>query len=740
MDRRDFIKLLGVAGANAAAFAAVSTYMEEALAQSTAIDDLLTASAPCVDGSLDDIEHVIFLMQENRSFDHYFGTLRGVRGFGDPRPLAQPNGTAVWEQVNGTKPKVKPYRLQKSGESSGSIFVEDPPHGYGDGLTAWNKGKMNQWIQAKKIVCMAHYNEEDLPLYFKLAKAFTVCDASFCSHNGATDPNRSFFYTGTALGRNANSFFSGNNNGATNWPSYPERLEALGVDWKFYQDGLTWTQDPFAGNYGDNTLEYFQQFRINTTSSIYKKNQTVNSVLRTSSATPSKFEQDVLDDKLPPVSWIVAPEAFTEHPHFPPHFGEYYLNEILRALAANPEVWRKTALIITYDENGGFFDHVPPPTPPLNTSQGLASPSIKIDALPANNFTFNSENSMNNPTNPTGMGIRVPTLMVSPWSVGGRVCSQVFDHTSCIRFVETWLRAKGKPVDANPFGQISSWRRAIAGDLTNTLDFKRAPGNDLKALASPPETATIFTEAQKAEARAKQSYKPDEAAAAVDANIVTATKQDTTRCDLLPVGYNFQTYVRFENATATSRFRWNFVNSGTLGVALAIYAYHRNDAPWFYSLEKTVDAANPIQLADTAAPANGIYRYAVHGPNGYLSEFTGDDSALVQRLAPEVVAINSLEDAAKIQFVFANWPSANGSLTAINAYTGETKTITPGTTSVEIATVDGWYDVAFVQPGAANYLRRHAGHLENGKVSKTDPAIGKLYDSQSRTYKSPVTT
>ncbi|CAN7559377.1 hypothetical protein LJR231_004080 [Phyllobacterium sp. LjRoot231] len=429
MDRRDFIKLLGIAGTNAAAYAACSTYMQQALAESTVMNDLLSADPHCTKGSLKDIEHVVILMQENRSFDHYYGTLRGVRGFGDPRPLKMKDGEPIWHQPqnDASAQRVRPYRLPKGASAdtdAGNVFLQDPAHGYNDGLAAWNRGLSDKWIPNKDIVTMAHYVEADIPLYFKLAKTFTMCDAYFCSHNGATDPNRSYFWTGTCNGKTANGYFSSYDNsfpdndpGRPNWKTYPEKLEELKVDWKFYQDGLTWTGDPFAGNYGDNTLEFFKQYRgtskpLSQRTAINIKNQTVNSVLRTEANTKSQFEQDILDNKLPAISWIVPLEAFSEHPKYPPHFGEYYLNEILRALLANKEVWHKTALLITYDENGGFFDHVLPPVAPLDADMGLVSAGIKLTPSGATR-DFNSEISVDR-VSPVGMGVRVPMLIISP--------------------------------------------------------------------------------------------------------------------------------------------------------------------------------------------------------------------------------------------------------------------------------------------------------------------------------------
>ncbi|MCB8828063.1 phospholipase C, phosphocholine-specific, partial [Escherichia coli] len=144
----------------------------------------------------------------------------------------------------------------------------------------------------------------------------------------------------------------------------------------------------------------------------------------------------------------VAPEAFSEHPKYPPHFGEYYLHEILRALVANKEVWHKTALIVTYDENGGFFDHVLPPAPPARNNGGVVSRGITLP-LSDKPRTFDTEYSADGGT-VIGMGMRVPALVISPWSSGGRVCSEVFDHTSVIRFLDVWLRARRKELKDMP--------------------------------------------------------------------------------------------------------------------------------------------------------------------------------------------------------------------------------------------------------------------------------------------------
>jgi phospholipase C len=804
MDRRDFIKMLGIAGVNTAAYAACSAYMQEALASSTVVEDMLSASAHCRKGSLADIEHVVILMQENRSFDHYFGTLRGVRGFGDPRPLKLKNGEPVWHQAqsDGSAQMVRPYQLPQGDTpdeegGAGGVFLQDPAHDYKSGLAAWNGGFMDKWIPQKGIVSMAHYSERDIPLYFKLAKAFTICDAYFCSHNGATDTNRVFFWTGTSNGRYDNSHFpfatSHKVLGRPDWKSYPEVLEdALKnlesrapkvrqelekcLSWKFYQDGLG--SDVFTGNYDNNTLEAFENFRIKT-SSLHEKNQSVNSVLRTDANKPSQFEQDVASGNLPAVSWIIAPEAFSEHPKYPPHFGEYYVNEILRVFAANKDVWKKTAFFITYDENGGFFDHVPPPVPPLSYLEAAALhgmsandllEDIKITLTRLNNETgkeegrdFNSENAFKEKlvdketddekqeretARPLGMGMRVPMLVISPWSAGGRVCSEVFDHTSFISFLDTWIEkrfaAKGEYFKRPSLPNVSSWRRAIAGDLTSAFDFNREVAAAIDTLIDKVLPVKIFTDGEKTNAKknADNPLKPkiEHVNADPNAKKPVAVKQDRTQCDLLPLGYDFQ--VSFNISLMFPFPVCVFTNSGKLRVSFVLYDYEAQTLPQSQSI--SVEGISPgdpeftLSYALLSQSTNPNYHFAVHGPNGYLVEARGmaidpTEAALYFncRVVPD-------KEGKILSFYFRNWPTANGELKLINAYDSKEapKRIFSGTKRVDVATKDGWYDVSFVDAvnTDSKYLRRYAGHIETGKMSRTDPAIGMIYDETARVY------
>ncbi len=186
-------------------------------------------------------------------------------------------------------------------------------------------------------------------------------------------------------------------------------------------------------------------------------------------------------NKLPQVSWIVAPEAYTEHPNWPANYGAWYVSQMLDVLTSNPEVWSKTAFFLTYDENDGFFDHAVPLTVPPSSTQGKSTVDITNEI-----FTGNSIYPVADyPAGPYGMGLRVPMVVISPWSKGGYVNSEVFDHTSIIRFIEQRF---GQEYHGLNEPNITPWRRAVAGDLTSAFNFKSP--NDAK-VPLPSTTAYV---------------------------------------------------------------------------------------------------------------------------------------------------------------------------------------------------------------------------------------------------------
>jgi phospholipase C len=474
--------LAGAGAVGAAAFAA------DALAGAPAWARLVrhAASARPAGSDLGAIDHFVFLMMENRSYDSYFGAYPRGRGFDDhPKHslgvFAQnyPGGSHVHP-----KHKLLPFHFNQECQN-------DPTHDWGPMHLCWNHGKMDAWVKvhtssnyegANGTTVMGYYGRRDLEFYYALADHFTLCDAYHCSVLGPTHPNRLMQVSGTIdpEGRHGGPITDTNANPdlrwTCTWPTMPEVLEEAGVSWKVYTPSNagvsgkysslakypTWdpagynpTTNPEVMFYSDHVLPYFKAYE-NPTSKLYRKAFTPTF--------PNQFVADVRSGHLPHVSWIIPPLGFDEHPSASPARGMFFTKLVLEALLANPHVWKKTALFLMHDENGGFFDHVSPPTPRRGTrGEFLTAPpkggNPKPDTLGIKG--------------PIGLGVRVPLLVISPFSRGGHIVSEVFDHTSQLKLI------------AKRFGvhvpNVSRWRRRTVGDLTTTLRLKH-PDPDVPKL------------------------------------------------------------------------------------------------------------------------------------------------------------------------------------------------------------------------------------------------------------------
>ena len=432
-----------------------------ALGYQSLIERALASTTVC--GSLRDIEHFVILIQENRSFDHYFGSYRGVRGFADRRALALHDGSglSVFAQPgypNGFRgDHLYPFHLDSY---SNGECTNDIDHGWGPQHAYWDGGRQDGFVSGHQQVdgpvngplTMGYYTRADLSFYYALADAFTICDGYFCSVIGPTDPNRLYSMSATLdpAGSRGGPILSTSTTrverfGTLTWTTMPEQLEAGGISWKVYGSA--------DGNFGDSVLPYFKQYQTNP-------------VLAANGLTPSypgTFQADVAAGTLPQVSWVLAPLVASEHPPAPELYGEAVAANVLATLVSNPSIWSKTALLVTYDENGGFFDHVPPPTP----GSGTPGEFLTVSPLPAD---------ASGVAGPIGLGFRVPMLVVSPFSRGGFVCSKTFDHTSVLRLLEARY---GTEVP-----NLSAWRRSVTGDLTAAFNFAR-PDASVPALPQP---------------------------------------------------------------------------------------------------------------------------------------------------------------------------------------------------------------------------------------------------------------
>ncbi|WP_328470415.1 phosphocholine-specific phospholipase C [Streptomyces sp. NBC_00448] len=605
-------------------------------------------------GTLDDVEHVVIFMQENRSFDHYFGSLKGVRGYADRSRLRFPNNSDVLHQTSSGPSGgnlVLPWHLDTS--TTDAQRVVDLDHGWSGTHNAWNNGLYNNWVPAKSAYSMGYYQRADIPFQYALAEAFTVCDQYFCSVQGPTNPNRLYQWSGTIdpAGTKGGPVTDNSEKGYS-WTTYAERLQAAGISWRVYQQ-----QD----NYDDNPLAWFKSFQqAATTSPLY-----VNGMQR---RTAGAFASDVAAGTLPSVSWIVAPASQSEHPDYPPAYGADYTSQyVLQALAANPAVWAKTVVFLNFDENDGFFDHVAPPVPPSGTADEFVGGA------------------------PIGLGPRVPMIIISPWSRGGYVNSQVADHTSPLRFLENWTGVK----ETN----ISAWRRLVCGDLMSAFDFTTAN----TSFPSLPDTKALV-----AACDAENSL-PD---AAPPATPVAPVQEQGTRL-ARRIDYFFDTTSWTDTSTGWIWFKT--VGTGALGGAFSAYAVnHRTYGSWQYTLPA---GGNISDYFSAQTYGGGPYDFDLHGPDGYLRGFQGDvrtwsdttkghpEAALsIAPSAPRSLVLTLTNGGTvAVQFtVGANGYSGSGA-TSASVPAGGSKTVTLAPAS------DGQYDYTVTADVGDGFARRFAG-------------------------------
>jgi phospholipase C len=629
-------------------------------------------------------------MQENRSFDHYFGALRGVRGFSDPRAITLPGGKPVWFQPKtpGDAETVTPFHLD-----TGTTFAQGMKsldHSWKKSHALWKNH--DAWIPVKGEMTMGYFTREDLPFYYALADAFTICDAYHCSIFGPTNPNRLFLFSGTSglsAGNNGNQVITNPPNepnesadmandakafASYTWTTYAERLQAAGIDWRVYQE---------FDNYGDNALAYFTNFRGGVPHS--ELHARARGWVEGSDATNAKssrgehlvkaFAQDVKHDRLPQVSWIVAPYILCEHPEATPGYGESFVSRLLEALASNPEVWAKTAFILNYDENDGFFDHVPPLVPAIHPSIGLSTADTK-----AENYLWE----------PVGFGPRVPLIVVSPWTRGGFVNSELSDHTSVIRFLEQRFGV----MEPN----ISPWRRAVSGDLVSMFDFGQSGGWIAVAGA---DDAIARTDAQ---AKLPPAKRP---AGAI------LPKQESGQRPARPLPYDFDCSI----APAKDGLTLTFQNRGRAGAGFTVYSARAGEGPWVYM------TGSGKTLSQTL-PMSGDYDLSVHGSNGFFRRYQGG--------AETAVGIVPHYDATEKALILTlqNSGADAVNLTVADAYSNATQShaVAAGASAEHrqpIASTDHWYDLTVQSEGGKPFSQQLAGHIETGLASRSDPAIGR---------------
>ena len=788
-----------------------------------------------------DAEHIVLLMQENRSFDHCFGMMKGVRGFNDPLAISLPDKNPVWFQPDKSGNRFLPFRLNI--KDTKATWMGGVPHSWTDQSDARNHGKYNGWIEAKRPgnkdyrdipLTMGYYTREDIPFYYAFADAFTVCDQHFCASLTGTTTNRSYFWTGKTHG-NAGDKARVRNGELTyekeaKWTTFPERLEDNGISWKVYQNEVSLPTDvedeSLLGNFTDNNLEWFSQFHIGFAAGFidyvkklpgqirtiekqisepdadkeklneqlsakkkeladaqeYIKKQTPEEFdklsqreqnLHTKAFTTNmgdpdyhkvedmtytvdaeervtkvpkgdilyQFRKDVKEGKLPTVSWLVAPQKFSDHPSAP-WYGAWYVSEVLDILTKNPEVWKKTIFILNYDENDGYFDHIPPfvAPNPRDPNSGKVSGGIDVtgefvtmeEELLAG---FKDENSR---MGPVGLGFRVPLIIASPWSRGGYVNSEVCDITSTIQFMEKFLSKKtGKNIEET---NISSWRRTVSGNLTSV--FRPYNGEKIP-LPTPLNRDRHIQEIYNARLkRLPDNYEAltaDEAKRLGAKGAAELLQQEKGTKPSNALKYELYADGRLSDNGKNFVIRFkagkDLFGEDALGSGFNVYApgNYLNDATKNYEPVKTwafaVKAGSEIEYQwPLESFEDKHYHLRVYGPNGFFREFTGNSDMALEVTCQPIKTGRKISDKLRVSIKNRGKQSLELKLVS-DKYEKKSTDLSLKPSASESLTVDtssgrGWYDFSILSPTQIGFIVRYAGRLETGSDSISDPFMG----------------
>lgn len=680
-------------------------------------------------GTIQDVEHVVILMQENRSFDNYFGTLRGVRGFGDRFTIPLPDNKSVWEQTNDNNEIIAPYRLDQTQGNAQRIRMT--PHSWVDAQDAWDKGRMSHWPKHKYDESMAHFSRDEIPFQFALAEAFTLCDAYHCSLHGGTNTNRLFHWSGTN-GANIKKPLPVNNRYDSlsdkdyigyNWTTYPERLEQKGISWKVYQN--------LPDNFTDNPLAGFKQYRrafknigkkqeavydhsLNASEPLYKG---IANTLPMDSNKPDYglldgFKQDIANGKLPQVSWLIAPEAYSEHPGpSSPVQGAWYVQSVLDALTDNPDIWSKTVFLVNYDENDGYFDHLPPPCAPSEHSfKEFGKSTLGKRSTEEERYSLLKPRVIGMPWPNNGVfgpGPRVPMFVISPWSRGGWVNSETFDHTSVLQFLEARFGIE-EP-------NISAFRRSICGDLTSAFDF-----------ANPDNAAFIELSGRTTRNQAdtlRNSQQNKQAIAIPKTGDKPIQEQGSRPSRALP----YELHTHLVSNQKTQQVTIFFSNTGKKGAVFHVYDKLNLQAP---PKRYVVEAGK--QLSDQWESKRGEYDLWVLSHNGFHRHFTGEIDEQGKQTEPEIkVCYNVIDGNVHLTLDNLNTQKRTFRIEDQAYFNKEIWHVSLDSQAKHtqewiLCDCGRWYDFIVTCEELPRWQRRFAGRVETGKHGISDPAMGMI--------------
>ena len=690
-------------------------------------------------GDLRDIKHVVVVMQENRSFDHYFGSMKGVRGFGDRATILLPGGKTVWEQPQAPvadAPTQYPWPLSGTSNYSGDV----PPtpelgaanypgtsHSWEDQHGAWYGGLMNGWVFAKGgPTTLGFLNRRDLPYHYALADAYTIGDAYHCSVLSATGPNRTYLWGGSINASLEHGSFiayaGGDEMGRfLPWEAYGETLQRAGLTWHVYQ---------CADDYGDNGMEYFAAFAVfdpdqggtPAPGNPFYDHGVANvptdqrQELTNADDLADAIRADVLNGTLPQVSWVVNNQFFSEHPVTAPSNGAYFLKALLDALNADPEVFNSTLVIINYDENDGQFDHVPPPMP----AQGELDEFVDSGTLRAYGIDVPL---------PIGFGFRVPLILISPWTRGGWVTSETSDHTSVLQFLEKWTTALGKPALCP---NISPWRRQVAGDLVNAFDFS----SPVYGLPKLPDPGALLPEVEYTPLPGNNAMPTQEAGRKPARPLPFQPNVNLVDFSADANG-DLAAYLAFSNVAPFASKASHFAVYNNLADVPPLSAY-----PSAFPDQYTI-APGEVSVGTGmvgAGPGDTAYDITVVGPNRFLRRYVGDTEGAGadawiessyydtyehgrgeehgradQHGQPKLKLLlsNGAKKSVTFTITFNNYSSRGPQTVKVKGHDREAWVLDACGSS------DGWYDLTITLSNDSSWSQRLTGHLETGRPSVT---------------------
>jgi len=701
-----------------------------------------SSSSSAVNG-IDQVKHVIIFMQENRAFDHYFGRLKGVRGFNDRVTVPLRSGlNAFYQPVD--QDHLDEYMLPFHADSNktNAMCMPAPEMYYPTDIKMWNSGRMDAWNTARDPgFGMSYWNREDLPYYYALYDEFVCGDQYHQSTFTCTNPNRLHLFSGTSgLSVGDGEFFVLENNEPRpgfNWTTMAEILEESNVTWGVYQE---------LDNFDDNAFAWFANFQKSRPGQpLFDKG-----MMRHVSLIEA-FRADLESNSLPQVSWIIAPTDKSEHATNHPCAGEDYTARLLQTLTDFPEIYAQSVFILNYDEGGQFYDHAWTPTPPLSKQEGIATMSVDGE--------INTSLLTDVPA-PIGLGFRVPLLIVSPWTRGNIVVSEVFDHTSVIQFLEVKFNVHCP--------NLSPWRRAITGNLLSAFDFDhpdyswpKLPDTsdyvvegDIQCHTLPPPVVPALQSMPQQEPGVRRSRALPYEFLVRDEMMMTMSVRDVSSKAAIAAASAISLIVSVNNTGLAGA---PFVLFDVINIATV------NPRQYAIDSKKSIQDSIPLTIS-----SNGIasYSYSLFGPNGFVRQFSGTmDVSSLTSSSSSCGSSKSLQHAqvsleydygtqatgfTGVVLILTNKQSSSclDSLTFTvtdNAYGllhDEVKKIVVNSGQtiefrIDTTASGNWYDLSVTtidtidtkhvsgsMSTSASYFRRFLGRFETGKDTISDPAMG----------------